>query len=229
MKPFWRYFGAKYRSAPRYPGPRFPTIIEPFAGAAGYSLRYSKRNVILVEKYPIVAGIWRYLISVSSSEIEAIPLVEHVDDLPGWVPQEARHLVGFCMNSACISPRKRLSIGRKRLAALGRKYEGWTEAQRERVANQVGSIRHWKIVEGDYTQAPNIAATWFIDPPYQKMGKHYVHHTVDYGRLAAWCKERQGQKIVCEAEGADWLPFQPFATVKSNPYSKTSAELIWSV
>jgi site-specific DNA-adenine methylase len=62
LRPFLRYYGGKWSLAPSYPEPRFATIIEPFAGAAGYSLRYADRRVTLVEKYPVIAGIWRYLI-----------------------------------------------------------------------------------------------------------------------------------------------------------------------
>lgn len=131
LKPFWRYYGGKWRSAPRYPPPLHRTIVEPFAGAAGYSLRYPERDVVLVEKYVVVADIWRYLIGADPAEIRAISCVEHVDDLPAWVPTPARHLVGFCMNAAVVSPRKRLSAGRKKLAAAGRIYEGWSPAQRE--------------------------------------------------------------------------------------------------
>jgi hypothetical protein len=32
LRPFWRYYGGKWRAAPRYPAPRYDTIIEPFAG-----------------------------------------------------------------------------------------------------------------------------------------------------------------------------------------------------
>ena len=49
LRPFWAYYGGKWRAAPRYPRPMHDTIIEPFAGAAGYSLRYPDRNVVLVE------------------------------------------------------------------------------------------------------------------------------------------------------------------------------------
>jgi hypothetical protein len=35
-------------------------MVEPFAGAAGYSLRYPERDVILVERYAVVAEMWRY-------------------------------------------------------------------------------------------------------------------------------------------------------------------------
>jgi hypothetical protein len=34
LRPFWRYYGGKWRAAPRYPRPTHDTIIEPFAGAA---------------------------------------------------------------------------------------------------------------------------------------------------------------------------------------------------
>jgi hypothetical protein len=90
LKPFWRYYGGKWRAALTYPPPQHATIIEPFAGAAGYSLRYPDREVILVERYAVVAEIWRYLIRVPAREVLAIPEVDDVADLPGWVPEAAR-------------------------------------------------------------------------------------------------------------------------------------------
>jgi len=230
MKPFWRYYGGKYRAAPRYPAPQYGTIIEPFAGAAGYSLRYVDHRVVLIEKYPIVAEMWRYLISVKASEVRAIPLVSSVDDLPSRVPDGARYLIGFCMNSAVTAPRRRLSIGRVRLAKMGRKFEGWTEAQRERVATQVDRIRHWIIMEGDYTAAPSIEATWFIDPPYNNaVGRHYIHGpmALNYEKLGRWCRTREGQVLVCENEGASWLPFRAFATLKPGVNGHGSKEVLW--
>jgi hypothetical protein len=137
LKPFWRYFGGKYRAAPRYPSPTHRTIVEPFAGAAGYSLRYPDLEVVLVERYAVVAEMWRYLIRVKPSEVRRIPCVDRVDDLPAWVPQGARWLVGFAMNSATDQPCKTLSAGRIKLRSMGRIFEGWSEAQRERVASQV--------------------------------------------------------------------------------------------
>lgn len=229
LKPFWRYYGGKWRAAPRYPAPQHSRIVEPFAGAAGYSLRYADLEVVLVEKYPVVAGMWRYLISAHPQEILRIPLVEHVDALPDWVPQEARHLVGFAMNAATVSPCKQLSAGRKKLREMGRAYEGWSEALRERVASQVGSIRHWKVIEGDYTQAPMGEATWFVDPPYSnRAGSYYVHSAVDYHSLAEWCRGLRGQVLVCENEGANWLPFRTFATLKAGVNGKGSKEVLWT-
>lgn len=68
LHPFWTYFGGKYRLGIKYPPPTYNTIIEPFAGAAGYALNYSERNVILCDLNPIIAGIWKYLITAKSEE-----------------------------------------------------------------------------------------------------------------------------------------------------------------
>lgn len=228
LRPFWRYYGGKWRAAPRYPRPSFSRLVEPFAGAAGYALRYPDLEVTLIEKYPVVAEIWRYLIGVSSAEVLRIPCVDSVDDLPAWVPQGARWLVGFAMNAANASPCRNISSGRLKLRSLGRRFEGWSEAQRERVAHQVDRIRHWRIVEGDFTQAPDIEATWFVDPPYRgRAGSYYVHHALDYSALGAWCRARRGQVLVCENAGADWLPFQPFARLKAGVNGNGSDEVLW--
>ena len=101
---------------------------------------------------------------------------------------------------------------------------------RERIASQLGTIRHWTLIEGDYTEAPDIAATWFIEPPYEVAGRHYRHRPTDYGELAAWCRSRRGQTIVCENVGAEWLPFEPWRDCKANESKtggKVSREAIW--
>lgn len=232
LRPFWRYYGGKWRAtqADAYPQPLHQTIVEPFAGAAGYSLRWGReRDVVLVEKYPIVASIWRYLIAADPAEIRAIPECDDTNALPDWVPQPARWLVGFSMNSAASTPRRTLSAGRRQLRALHRQFEGWTPAMRERVASQVTEIRHWHVIEGDYTLAPDVEATWFIDPPYQAMGRHYVHGSrgIDYAALADWCRTRRGQPIVCEAPGASWLPFRKLGVFHAGPNSRRAAEAVW--
>lgn len=230
LKPFWRYYGGKWRAAPKYPKPQYDTIIEPFAGAAGYSLRYPDRQVILIEKYAVLAEMWRYLIGVKSAEVRRIPTVDHVDELPAWVPEGARSLVGFSLNSATTRPSKSMSSGQQWLRSRGRKYEGWGEGRRELVARQVSLIKHWRIIEGDYTGAPDVDATWFVDPPYNNSaGRFYVHADLDYAALGLWCRSRSGQTIVCENAGADWLPFRPFMNFKKNEMTgKTSSEVIWT-
>lgn len=74
LQPFFSFFGGKWRVGLRYPAPMYPTIIEPFAGGAGYSVRYSDRQVVLYDADPIIAGLWSYLIKVSPAEVLALPL-----------------------------------------------------------------------------------------------------------------------------------------------------------
>jgi hypothetical protein len=105
LKPFWRYYGGKWRAAPSYPTPVHSTIIEPFAGAAGYALHYPERDVVLVDCYRVVTEIWRWLIGATPDEVRALPLADSVDDLPAWSPLGARYLIGFAMNAATSSPR----------------------------------------------------------------------------------------------------------------------------
>jgi len=229
IKPFWNYYGGKWRAAPRYPTPRHKHIIEPFAGAAGYSLRYPDYDVTLLDVYPVIAGVWRYLIATPAGEIMRIPCVESVDDLPAWVPQEARWLVGFCMNTGVASPCKILSRRNRYMRDIGRAVWGWSPGRRDLIARQVERIKHWRVIEGDYAKAPDVTATWFIDPPYNnRAGSCYKHKLSDYEALGAWCKTRAGQVIVCENDGATWLPFRPFMNLTQSINGKTSTEAIWT-
>lgn len=223
LSPFFTFYGGKWRAATRYPAPVHDTIIEPFAGAAGYSVRHAARRVILVERDPAVAATWRYLISVSSADVLALPDLapgQSVDDLS--VPDEARLLIGWYCGRGLATPRKTQTVWISNYIA-GMYGKGsspciaWGAAVRRRIAAQVESIRHWTLIEGDYTAAPDIDATWFIDPPYVKAGKHYRFgsRTLDYPRLADWCRLRRGQVMVCENVGADWLPFRPYINIKS--------------
>ena len=228
LNPFFCYYGGKWRAAPKYPAPDHDTIIEPFAGAAGYATRYADRKVILVERDPIIAGLWRYLTRVSPDEIMAIPaeVPGTVDDLP--ICEEARWLVGFWCNKGAATPRKSPA---KWMRSGLRPDSYWGPVIREKIASLVEAIRHWQIIEGSYEDAPNMTATWFTDPPYEKAGRYYRFKLDDYGRLADWCKTRRGQVMVCENEGATWLPFKPFATIKSTPgvHGKSySAEVLWT-
>lgn len=56
LSPFFCYYGGKWRAALKYPKPAFAKVIEPFAGAAGYSLRYPHLDVTLYEIDPVVFG-----------------------------------------------------------------------------------------------------------------------------------------------------------------------------
>lgn len=92
------------------------------------------------------------------------------------------------------------------------------------------AIRHWTIHHGSY-QDLDVAgeATWFVDPPYQLMGRHYTHGSkgIDFAELGAWCKSRPGQVIACEAAGATWLPFRELATIRTTRKDKPAVEAVW--
>lgn len=228
MRPFFGFFGGKWRDTPRhYPEPKYDTIIEPFAGSAGYAVRFSERNVILCEIDPVIAGVWKYLIRVKPSEILKLPNIapgQSIDDLK--LPQEARWLIGFWLNRGVASPRKHPS---KWMRDGVRPGSFWGERVRATIAWQVEQIRHWKIYNCSYQNCPTSKrATWFVDPPYQRQGNHYRYGAdqMDYGDLAKWCKSRRGQVIVCENHGAKWLPFKKLADVKTTR-SKRSLEVVW--
>ena len=72
MRPFFSFFGSKWRVANYYPAPKHTIIIEPFAGSAGYSLRYPNHQVRLYDADPIICGVWDYLIHVSPEKVPCL-------------------------------------------------------------------------------------------------------------------------------------------------------------
>lgn len=236
LRPFFRYFGGKWRAtrAGLYPAPQFKRLYEPFAGSAGYALNHPHHEVTLVDRDPVIVGIWRWLVSATPDEVRSIPLVDSVDDLPAWVPLGARDLIGFSMNAATTSPRKTLSASARKLRDAGRRFYGWTIDLRERVATQVPFIKHWQVHQGDFSLIanrpnPRQLTTWFIDSPYELMGAHYTFGPkfVNYGVLADFCRSLPGQVIACEAAGANWLPFVDAGSIKAGPRSRVSREVVW--
>lgn len=234
LKPVFSFFGSKWRSAYKYPAPEHDTIIEPFAGGAGYSLRHYRKNVILIERDPKLHGAWLFAQRASVAEILALPDLQpgqSVDDLQ--VPQEARWLVGMWLNSGVARPCKTPSawMNEKRDPKYGApsRCQFWGQGIRERLAAQRPLIQHWTLIHGDYTCAPGIEATWFIDPPYIVHGAHYVFGSklIDYPALGAWCKARRGQVIVCENVGADWLPFRAHHAHDATRISKRPGVRPW--
>lgn len=229
MRPFFSFYGGKWRDTPRlYPAPLHPVIVEPFAGSAGYSLRYFDRNIILRDIDPVIVAVWRYLIGVLPAEILQIPDIREgqtVDDLE--ICQEARWLVGFWLNKGASRPRKSPSAWMRSGIRPG---SFWGDRVRTMIARQVPNIRHWQIVEASCESAPDIEATWFVDPPYQEAGKHYAFGSagINYAALGDWCRSRKGQVIACEQSGADWLDFRPLASTKTARKTKRSAEVIWT-
>ena len=212
MNPLFTFLGGKHQLARRLGRPRYEHVIEPFAGSAGYSVywapQYAKR-VTLIERDPIIANVWRYLIRVPAREILALPAhIRHVDELRG-VCEEAKALAGFWFDHGLRLPAR----GRHRWARRpSERAFFWSETIKLRLASQVELIRHWEIIEGDYHDAPDVVAHWHIDPPYESENKNlYRCNAIDYADLADWCRSRKGFVQVCEHGDADWLPFRQYA------------------
>lgn len=204
------YYGRKAKLGPLYPAPVEDHVIEPFAGSAAYSLIHRDRQVTLIDKDPVITGIWAYLVQAARRDILALPILapgERIDESHhSWLAPEERWLIGFFINQASSVPKKTAT-----------KRTQWNESSRARVARLVDEIRHWRVINGDYTDAPPGRATWFIDPPYAGRGGTFYrascsNRRLDYVELARWVDCREGQVIVCENEEASWLPFSHLAS-----------------
>lgn len=209
----WSYYGAKTNIVDRYPAPVHQKIIEPFAGSARYALKYWDREVILMDRYPIVIEIWKWLQKCSAGDILSMPTDVKPGDLISdlMLPcREAALLYGFITGKGLDSPaRKATSFG---LADRPK----FLKSTLKRISETLPKIKHWDIRLGSYEQLDNENASWFIDPPYQDKGKHYPKsaRNINFSDLAEWCRSRSGQVIVCEGPAAKWLPFTFFARVK---------------
>ena len=134
---FFTYFGGKWRIAKHYPEPHYKSLIEPFAGSAGYSLHYPHKNVLLFDRDPIICSVWDYLIHAKESEILALPFeITDVREMP--LIQEAKWLIGFWLNKGNVSP---CNIPGKWMRDGWRPNSFWGEVIRARIASQLNQIR----------------------------------------------------------------------------------------
>jgi len=211
------YYGRKKQIAKHYPTPNFDCIIEPFAGSAAYSFHADNWNkqVILIEKDEKVFAIWEWLIN------EATPsAIRNMPDLkPGEKSSEFLHIIHAATKMAF----KYKTI--KVTPVLARNWE----ISKRVMSENLFKIKHWSVICGDYSTAPNIEATWFIDPPYKSepgMGYAQSSALVDYSSLSTWCLERKGEIICCEGEYGDYLPFSTLLNLKGVA-GKSSKEKIF--
>jgi len=222
--PLIRYFGSKYRRFKRYPAPKYRTIIEPFAGGAGYALNYLDHEVILLEADIGLVQMWDYVISSSYQDIITLPDIEEgvsLERYQGKIPDGALHLMRMWASGGSQA-NPHWVPGRWNTE---QPQYSWNHLGRPRAAAISDCIKHWRVYHTlDYTPDIDVHATWFIDPPYENIVAPYApKHEIDYKRLGAWCRSRKGQVIVCEMSDATWLPFQPMPT-----YRNTGARHVFS-
>ncbi len=212
------YFGAKHANAHKYQAPKHDLIVEPFAGAAGYSCYWLERDptkrALLIEKDPRIVDAWQRILTSTPETIMAWPL-------PITGSQSSDTIVLALGGDNIPLPghtRKVSSRSVKDFASV-----------RYRIARMRASIGDSIRVQlGDYTDAVNVESSWFVDPPYQHQGHRYLYGsaTIDYTALGQWVAARKGQTLVCEAAPADWLPFKPVYALNSLA-NTLGTELVW--
>ena len=67
------FYGSKGKIVKKYPKPIYDKINESFAGSARYSLEYHWLDITLIEKYPVLVAIWKYLQQCSPKDILSLP------------------------------------------------------------------------------------------------------------------------------------------------------------
>lgn len=132
------YFGSKARLASTYEAPRYPVIVEPFAGSAGYSCLHHTHAVILVEADARVVALWRQLMRMSPAEVLTIP-----------APQVGVRSTDLLVMLRAASEH---SLTGAYITVTERMVSRWGNLLR-RMADMIPKVQHWQIIEGDYTAA----------------------------------------------------------------------------
>lgn len=186
-------------------------IIEPFAGAAAYSMLHgAEREVRLYDIDARIITAWRYLIRATPGEIMSLPILFPGDRLDQWpsLGQGASTFLGYMISASTRNPKKTATVK-----------TNWSLARQKECAELVLRIKHWRVDVSDFRtiRQPKGGATWFVDPPYQVAGKWYDHPLKpgDYMELGRCCRvDWNGQVIACDLVGSNWLPFQKLVALK---------------
>lgn len=210
------YYGRKVKMAKVgiYPPPDGDFVIEPFAGSAGYSTIFLPKRCLLIDADENIVELWRRMIRMTDRDARLLrPPSEGAatTDLL-WIVQSASKR---WWQYKSITMTKFMSVN--------------AEIFIRRLRNVLPIIRGWEVRVGDYREAPDCRATWFIDPPYEgDAGTGYAHGSTSivYPELARWCKKRKGLTIVCESASAKWLPFKP-CTENIGIAGKRNSEAVW--
>lgn len=234
--PLFKWFGSKWLSSRVLPAPKHEVLVEPYAGGAAYALRHSELGVVLCEREKNLVALWPWLIrEATDQDVREIPL-----GVP--VGTDIRTL-GLSQGQALLlkSWQRTNNVGDCwTISPWGNRPGQWTANTRARVAEEIGAVKHWQFcddIDGtSLIETFDLAATWFVDPPYQH-NYRYGQPPLDYGRLAAAIVARKDHLIVCEAAckktglRPDWLPFKEFGTRVTSRRGKhsrgKSLELFW--
>jgi hypothetical protein len=206
------YFGRKVKVAAYYGAPRYPLVIEPFAGSIGYSEYWQPAQVVALEKDERVVALWHRMLAL-----------QHVPPPPTVGSATDDLLVKLCSYSEHA-----LTSGT--MTVTSRMVRDWRYVHLRAMRLQAWAGQAVLYRLGSFAEAPDTEATWFIDPPYQfanRRGYREGAARMDYDQLAVWVQTRRGQVIVAEQFGATWLPFRPFAAIHSHRGTR-SREVIWT-
>ena len=212
------YYGAKNMLAKHYPPPKLDLVIEPFGGSAAYGIHHLAKNnklrLIVNEKDPKVFNMWAFLKNTTFSEIENYPL-------PNVGENTSDFFIMTCAASNAVSKCSKMKVSERLRYVF--------EIQKRRILQRFHLLERIEVTNLDYTEIINQQACWFIDPPYQLQtivqntpfqngngySVGYNSDSINFSDLASWCISRDGQIIVCEKQGANWLPFRSFRTAKN--------------
>lgn len=184
------YYGAKHAHAGIYPVPMCRTIVEPFAGSAGYGthhLVYTRRvdRLVLCDTKPAVLDAWRWLIQATRNDVLAFPAVAIKGDK--WA---AGHpWASWCCGQANAEPRCSFTDFAS---------QNWA-ATRLRVAAivELYTPESVHLVSGSWETLPHLEATWFVDPPYRtSAGLRYRCEPIDYAELDRSCSAVWGPHVI---------------------------------
>lgn len=197
-----------------YPPPqKGNVVIEPFAGSATYSTYHEPEVAVLVDKDPVIVGIWHYLINASEQQIASLPTFGDKDGydygdfdkvMADLEPAE-RDLIGFWIAKGIVRPTKSLGVW------FMKHHQDncclvWNAHVKDRIMTQLSKIRNWQVILGNYdsfdkqhlsplsqqsikTESVNAFKnqTYFIDPPYSGFsGRHYKYNKINYQNLKIW-------------------------------------------
>lgn len=237
-KSVFSYYGGKSKIVDLYPQPRFDLIIEPLAGAGAYAFKHAKRGsgrtAWLNDLDDRTASIWEFLLSPDAADWIERYWPAHVtvgsrgtDYLPTESPVGLFELFRAEANQGTQGARG----VHEQVTGMGA--ECWPRTRRK-FLEIIPQISHWRFTRRDFSSVLGSNATWFIDPPYSNpAGSRYrTGEGLDYTTLANWCKERDGQVIVCENLGADWLPFRQLehrrVSIRSRYQKADAKEVMWT-